>query len=201
MQTSALQTLKKTTVKELNRLQKKQNAVFYELNKLNNDVTNAKMLLKKTRYQLLHPVISQLIDIFRLEIINICTSYLLFDFCEQCNKSYPAVVSACWKCNNSSGHSLFGDASLSSDGTMYFGDPRDYEIWFYFSGSGLFVPNLVVATPIEETEVAYYWAISWDWYGVRKTSVSKTSHNEYTTTYPYIIANPQDPTRWKKNFF
>jgi len=135
MQKAFLQKQQETAMKELRCLHKKWRQK--QLNKLVEHIQHNETLFQKTSYQLNHPMISKLLDVLLPHIIQICESYLLFDWCLVCNKSYPKPMGHC-SCRGSHADidtELFGSVSVLVDGVICFHDPRDYEIWTYLSGS------------------------------------------------------------------
>jgi hypothetical protein len=87
-----------------------------------------------SEYQVKHPFLLHVHDLFPKSVIQICESYLLFDYCVGCKKTYPKSVRTCF-CEMEFCHdfNFFGRLNIRYK-TIGFSDERDIELWTYLTG-------------------------------------------------------------------
>jgi len=135
---------KRSTNVKLTRLQDSERALLYHLEKLQTTQLKLKTIIHKTKeelceieYNLEHPFISQVRNLFPEPIIQVCKGYLLFEYCARCKKTYPAVLKMCFCMKQSEPVDvvLFGQLEVCDLSThkVTFIDDRDQRLWKYLT--------------------------------------------------------------------
>jgi len=153
--------------KQLDELQPKSETIKHQIAKLmkskkqlETQISEMRKECQSCEYELKHPFIAQLHDILLPSIIKIAQSYLLWDYCVNCQKTYPSVLKTCacfsWR-DWIQSFMFFGQLAIHHDGNdlkngVVFNDPRDLALWQYLSNDNTeFDPELK-----QDSKIFYY---------------------------------------------